>query len=113
MSWQVTLRDDSNRFNLRHYPSNLEAEVVRDYAADRWYEVEDGYSTGLGFTIKINNTTLIMSPDGSGGWYVRSGNEGEETKKLDADDVVELFQLIVTLIHPEDRNGHTKYQGRW
>jgi hypothetical protein len=24
-----------------------------------------------------------------------------------------MFQLIVTLIHPEDKNGRTKYQGRW
>jgi len=113
MSWQVTLRDDSNRFNFKHSPSNLEAEVIRDYGSDIWYEVEEGYSMGLGFIIKIGNTTLNMIPDGSGGWFVKSGNEGEENKKLDADDIVELFQLMITLIHPEDRNGHTKYQGRW
>jgi|YNPMSStandDraft_1061717.scaffolds.fasta_scaffold37684_1 hypothetical protein len=113
MSWSVTSRDDSNRFNLRHYPSNLEAQVIRDPALDLWYEVEEGYSIGLGFIIEIGNTTLTMVPDGSGGWYVRSGNEGKETEKLDADDIVEMFQLIVTLIHPEDKNGRTKYQGRW
>ena len=113
MSWSVTSRDDSNRFNLRHYPSNLEAQVIRDPALDLWYEVEEGYSIGLGFIIEIGNTTLTMVPDGSGGWYVRSGNEGKEKEMLDADDIVEMFQLIVTLIHPEDRNGRTKYQGRW
>jgi len=120
MSWSVGLRDNEyNRFNFHHSPSNLMAEVVRDGGGDVWDPLitekdENGneieYSIGLAFTIRIGNTTLTMMPDHSKGWYIKDGNEGEETNMLDADDVVELIQLLVTLIHPETKDGKT-YKG--
>jgi hypothetical protein len=118
MSWYVGMRDnDSNSFSFNHSPSGLEALVIRDRGGDIWDPVvtkenEDGttteYSIGLAFTIKINDTVLSMMPDGSKGWIIKAEVEHEDvTNLLDADDVVELIQLLLTLIKPENRNGET------
>lgn len=112
MSWWLSMKPSLNHFQFQHTTKDIFVNVTRAYVGDLRNYDDTTTTMGLAFHIQIGSGTLLaMEPDGGHGWTVRDLQEGEETKLITKDELVELLMMIVANIQPEPLDG--RMSERW